>query len=86
MVRAMVPGSPISTAAPAAPAAVPDAVGSPALYRPELDVLRLFAFLCIFAVHKWPALPAHPRLAEAGTALIFGVQLFFLLSAFLITC
>ena len=65
-------------------------------YRPELDVLRFFAFLAVFIFH----LPRHtpefyaahglPRivgslindLMQAG---VFGVDLFFVLSAYLIT-
>src|SRR5437588_7450466 len=46
-------------------------------YRPELDVLRCFAFLMVFASHTVPVSTA------AGGA--FGVDLFFTLSSFLIT-
>lgn len=46
-------------------------------YRPELDVLRCFAFLMVFASHTVPV-----STAAAGA---FGVDLFFTLSSFLIT-
>src|SRR5439155_15679326 len=46
-------------------------------YRPELDVLRCFAFLMVFASHTVPVSTA------AGGA--FGVNLYFTLSSFLIT-
>jgi len=46
-------------------------------YRPELDVLRCFAFLMVFASHTVPGSTA------VGGA--FGVDLFFTLSSFLIT-
>jgi peptidoglycan/LPS O-acetylase OafA/YrhL len=58
-------------------------------YRPELDALRFFAFLCVFQHHVPLTLgldrifPAQVRaLQEAGA---YGVCLFFLLSAYLIT-
>lgn len=58
-------------------------------YRPELDMLRFFAFLCVFQHHVDFTLgldrffPARIReLQEAGA---YGVCLFFLLSAYLIT-
>lgn len=74
--------------------ASPDRLGIP--WRPELDALRCFAFLAVFAHH---ALPDSPGLYErAGlptffahvfVALLragaFGVDLFFCLSAYLIT-
>ena len=64
-------------------------------YRPELDVLRFFAFLAVFLFHfnhpmefyvshgipRFIALPA-ASLIEGG---VFGVDLFFVLSAYLIT-
>jgi peptidoglycan/LPS O-acetylase OafA/YrhL len=69
--------------------------GKRAFYRPELDVLRFFAFLAVFLFHfNRPAelFEQHeiPRaIAVAGTSLIeggvFGVDLFFVLSAYLIT-
>ena len=53
-------------------------------YRPELDALRFFAFLCVFTSHKTEAVgPGFFR--AIGRAGDFGVPVFFLLSAFLIT-
>lgn len=65
-------------------------------YRPELDALRFFAFCAVFIHHSLPHdqsdyLRYHmpPKLAALmsaiGAAGAFGVPLFFLLSAFLIT-
>lgn len=64
-------------------------------YRPELDVLRFFAFLSVFVYHAsdsfgseiFPAIPSQLAnflrvISRAGR---FGVCLFFLLSAYLIT-
>jgi len=64
-------------------------------YRPELDILRFFAFLAVFFHHSLPGfelthhsgpilflLHVENSLKEAGG---FGVCLFFLLSAYLIT-
>src|SRR5262245_32552606 len=58
-------------------------------YRPELDVLRLIAFLIVFIVHRMDFLRIDPaqhfwlyNLCLLGD---FGVPVFFLLSAFLIT-
>lgn len=58
-------------------------------YRPELDALRLLAFLSVFTVHRMDHLPIDPvrhfwlyNICLLGN---FGVPLFFLLSAFLIT-
>ena len=69
---------------------------SASLYRPELDVLRFFSFLAVFCLHTltYPIsyLTSHgiPLFdAKIFTALIssgrFGVDMFFLLSAYLIT-
>jgi len=70
-------------------------VGRSSFYRPELDVLRFFAFLAVFLFHF-----NHPAefyvqhgisraIAVGATSLIeagvFGVDLFFVLSAYLIT-
>ena len=70
--------------------------GSRQFYRPELDALRFFAFFGVFVYHALPTVIAiyvkhHVpyaaarfivSIAAAGT---FGVPLFFLLSAYLIT-
>ena len=66
----------------------PSAPPASRYYRPELDVLRFFAFLLVFIHHTFPIDFSHVRfhlanaLEEAGAA---GVCLFFTLSAFLIT-
>ena len=65
-------------------------------YRPELDALRFFAFLAVYLCHSIPnALVAGASNANSGLEIRilaaikdagnFGVCLFFLLSAFLIT-
>jgi peptidoglycan/LPS O-acetylase OafA/YrhL len=66
-------------------------------YRPELDSLRFFAFLAVFLFHVTPRDPAayshHPFVPRATVPWIcgiagagaFGVDLFFALSAYLIT-
>ena len=58
-------------------------------YRPELDALRFFAFLSVFTVHRMDHVPTDPaqtywfyNICLLGN---FGVPVFFLLSAFLIT-
>lgn len=58
-------------------------------YRPELDALRFFAFLSVFSFHRMDYVPTDPvrdlwlfRLGSIGS---FGVPVFFLLSAYLIT-
>ncbi len=60
-----------------------------AYYRPELDALRFFAFLCVFSFHRMDYVPTdpvlHPWLFRIGNIGPFGVPVFFLLSAFLIT-
>ncbi len=57
-------------------------------YRPELDALRFFAFLCVFAFHRMDYVAvdpsAQPMAYAIGTAGAFGVPIFFLLSSFLI--
>jgi peptidoglycan/LPS O-acetylase OafA/YrhL len=58
-------------------------------YRPELDALRFLAFGCVFMFHRMDYVPVHaatnPWLFDLSTAGAFGVPVFFLLSAFLIT-
>lgn len=63
-------------------------------YRPELDLLRFCAFLAVFLHHSLPGIdPSHAGRAKLLWKLIvltkesgsFGVCLFFLLSAYLIT-
>jgi peptidoglycan/LPS O-acetylase OafA/YrhL len=63
-------------------------------YRPELDCLRFFAFLAVFLYHTFAHeadyyaarhIPFGAFLASAARAGSFGVDLFFLLSAYLIT-
>ncbi|MGZ5425661.1 MAG: acyltransferase family protein [Thermoanaerobaculia bacterium] len=58
-----------------------------AAYRPELDVLRFFAFLAVFVHHSAVTVKADPKgaLGAFVVAGAFGVDLFFVLSAFLIT-
>jgi peptidoglycan/LPS O-acetylase OafA/YrhL len=63
-------------------------------YRPELDVLRFFAFLMVFGGHEWPpratAIVNHlgipvsiiRKMVEIGG---LGVYVFFMLSSYLIT-
>ena len=78
--------------------AIPERTRSDAasrFYRPELDVLRFFAFFIVFAHHDLPLFPterpsvwAH-LLALADTTIAdiggFGMCVFFLLSSYLIT-
>jgi len=58
-------------------------------YRPELDVLRFFAFLFVFITHRNDLAPIDPAAYPFYHALsmtgVYGVPVFFLLSAFLIT-
>lgn len=71
------------------------AAGEQKFYRPELDALRFFAFLAVYLCHSIPkdviAGAAQARdswlqlLAAVKDAGNFGVCLFFMLSAFLIT-
>ncbi len=57
-------------------------------YRPELDALRFFAFLCVFAFHWMDYVAVDPATQPMqyaiATAGAFGVPVFFLLSSFLI--
>ena len=65
-------------------------------YHPELDVLRFFSFFLIFLHHSIPHIPAFylkmgvapvvaSVLAALGATGAYGVQLFFLLSSYLVT-
>jgi peptidoglycan/LPS O-acetylase OafA/YrhL len=63
-------------------------------YRPELDCLRFFAFFAVFVYHtiggdaayfSARGLPFGALIASAASAGRFGVDFFFLLSAYLIT-
>jgi len=64
-------------------AAAPARTAAKRFYRPELDALRFFAFLAVL-IHHGPA-PAHGFLHVANEAGGFGLSMFFLLSAYLIT-
>ncbi len=58
-------------------------------YKPELDILRLCAFLFVFFTHRMDLAPVDPVKYYWGYHVslvgVFGVPLFFFLSAFLIT-
>lgn len=58
-------------------------------YRPELDVLRFMAFLCVFSTHRMDLAPFDQSKYfwsyHVSLVGVFGVPVFFLLSAFLIT-
>jgi peptidoglycan/LPS O-acetylase OafA/YrhL len=54
-------------------------------YRPELDVVRFLAFLCVFFAHSLDRSPvANPILRAIANSLNFGLCLFFTLSSYLI--
>ncbi len=81
-----------STIATAGAAAVPMQAKKNSFYRPELDCLRFFAFFVVFLHHSIPKTPdfflAHHLpawLSNIGQAGAYGVDLFFCLSAYLIT-
>lgn len=62
---------------------------SPRYYRPELDVLRFIAFMFVFITHRNDLAPidsrAHPWFHAFTMTGVYGVPVFFFLSAFLIT-
>jgi peptidoglycan/LPS O-acetylase OafA/YrhL len=70
---------------------VPPSSSRPRFYRPELDAMRLFAFLCIFGHHTLTPHVMSGRTQSIGlrsilaTSLKFAVSLFFVLSGYLIT-
>lgn len=66
---------------------MPEIKNKQSYYRPELDALRFFAFLCVFEHHYlYYAYSSLPKiLKHVQQAGGFGVCLFFLLSAYLIT-
>jgi peptidoglycan/LPS O-acetylase OafA/YrhL len=54
-------------------------------YRPQLDVVRFFAFFAVFCHHVLPRTGVSALAAAASNAMGFGLSLFFVLSAYLIT-
>ncbi len=75
-----------ASTAPRTPTSPPLTAPAQRFYRPELDILRFFAFLCVFIHHTVNRRNSGGALASAAEdALSFAVSLFFLLSAFLIT-
>ncbi len=62
---------------------------APRYYRPELDVLRFVAFMFVFFTHRNDLSPIdplkHPWLYNLSLIGVYGVPIFFMLSAFLIT-
>ena len=79
----------------ALPEATDDRARSAPFYRPELDGLRFFAFLAVYIVHTVGFGIEHPHkqlpnwlgdlMGTIGLAGVFGVDLFFVLSSYLIT-
>src|SRR3954452_15323989 len=54
-------------------------------HLPQLDGLRAFAILPVLLTHSWPDYPSLTWLGALGPAGWIGVDLFFVLSGFLIT-
>jgi peptidoglycan/LPS O-acetylase OafA/YrhL len=54
-------------------------------HLPQLDGLRAFAILPVLLTHSWPDYPSLTWLGKLGPAGWIGVDLFFVLSGFLIT-
>ena len=54
-------------------------------YRPQLDVVRFFAFLAVFGHHVLPRSGVPALTSAAVNGMGFGLSLFFVLSAYLIT-
>jgi peptidoglycan/LPS O-acetylase OafA/YrhL len=84
--------SPVSNATGAVDRTKPSLAKKSSFYRPELDCLRFFAFMAVFVHHSMPrdtqfyvsrGLPTvFSNVSYAGA---FGVDIFFCLSAYLIT-
>lgn len=54
-------------------------------YRPELDGMRALAVLAVFVWHTWAVLLPNPFASDPPLAGFLGVDIFFVLSGFLIT-
>ncbi len=54
-------------------------------YRPELDGMRALAVLAVFVWHTWAVLLPRPFFSDPPLAGFLGVDIFFVLSGFLIT-
>lgn len=54
-------------------------------YRPQLDVVRCCAFLAVFCHHELPRTDVSRLAAAIANGMGFGLSLFFVLSAYLIT-
>ena len=88
MALAAVCGEAPVPALPQAPPRPPVPARPPRFYRPELDLLRLLAFLMVWLAHallSFSALLPNRLLAVIEGAGSCGVPIFFFLSAFLIT-